>query len=64
MKGPEMSICSRTGLSVPECSCPDCVQRMLAAFQPERYAEAEIRITRTASAPATGRRWRWRRRGA
>jgi hypothetical protein len=50
MKEPAMDTCSRTGLSVPECSCAACVEAMLRRFQPELLT-GEIRITRTSDHP-------------
>jgi len=29
-----MTICPRTGLAVPECSCPRCVEAQLRRFHP------------------------------
>jgi len=55
-----MDTCSRTGLSVPECSCAACVEAMLRRFQPELLT-GEIRITRTADGPPAPLRDRSRR---
>lgn len=30
-----MQNCSRTGLSIPECACPACLERQLDQFAPE-----------------------------
>jgi hypothetical protein len=53
-----MSTCPRTGVSVPECCCPDCVERMLAQKLPEVLDAGKIRVSRTADAPRASRRRR------
>jgi hypothetical protein len=37
--------CAHTGLSMPECSCPRCLEAMLLEIQPTLLAE-EIKVTR------------------
>ncbi|HEX2468096.1 MAG TPA: hypothetical protein VHJ54_07820 [Solirubrobacterales bacterium] len=46
MERPAIDTCWRTGLAVPECCCPACVEAMLRRFQPALLPD-EIRITRT-----------------
>jgi hypothetical protein len=31
-----MQICNDTGLSIPECACPRCLERQLDRFAPEK----------------------------
>jgi hypothetical protein len=51
--------CAETGLTVPECSCPRCLEAMLREFRPALLAE-EIRITKVGRSrrrrPGAGRR--------
>jgi hypothetical protein len=39
---PAMDFCKDTGLSIPECACPRCLERQL-----DRFAPATIRVRRT-----------------
>jgi hypothetical protein len=41
-----MSICPNTGLTIPECACPRCVERQLEQFAPER-----LRVRAVPAAP-------------
>jgi hypothetical protein len=51
-----MPVCSRTGLTRPECSCPLCFEQQLREYQPGLLTpgEPEIRIRRTLPAPEPG----------
>jgi hypothetical protein len=40
--------CPETGLTVPECSCADCLEAMLREFSPELLT-GEFKVTRLAS---------------
>jgi hypothetical protein len=38
-----MQSCSNTGLSIPECACPSCLERQLDQFAPERVRVRRIK---------------------
>ena len=40
---PDMQICPSTGLAIPECACPHCLERQLDQFAPERIKVRRIR---------------------
>jgi hypothetical protein len=44
-----MSICPRTGISVPECSCQRCLEAMLRRVLPELLA-GDVRVGRSLGA--------------
>jgi hypothetical protein len=52
------SVCPRTGISLPECCCPECLTELIREHQPglldtreiATAPDGEIRITRTADA--------------
>jgi hypothetical protein len=49
-----MSICRRTGLTRPECSCPDCLTEQIRRFRPalvEADPAGEIRTAQAAAPP-------------
>jgi hypothetical protein len=50
IRGSGKTICSHTGLAVPECSCKDCFEAMLRRFHPA-LLDGSIKITRTATDP-------------
>ena len=61
---PVLSVCPRTGITQPECSCADCLVEQIRRFQP-RVLNAdpagEIRVTRGPGASANGSRTARRR---
>jgi hypothetical protein len=49
MKGPAMSVCPYTRISIPECSCIHCLERQVQLHRPsllEADPIGEIRVTR------------------
>jgi hypothetical protein len=52
VEGSSMPVCPQTGVTVPECSCPRCLQEQLRRFQPELLEAdpiGEIRVTKARS---------------
>jgi hypothetical protein len=37
-----MTSCPNTGLTVPECSCPHCLEEQLRQFQPTLLRESQV----------------------
>jgi hypothetical protein len=40
---PGMQNCPNTGISIPECACPLCLERQLDQFAPERIRVRRVR---------------------
>lgn len=56
-----MSVCPRTGITVPECSCVHCLTKQVRQFQPGLLAAdpiGEIRVSRGDRAGKDGARHR------
>jgi hypothetical protein len=51
-----MMSCPQTGLAVPECSCPRCLEEQLKQFQPALLSESRVARPRVFAR-------RWLRRG-
>jgi hypothetical protein len=54
-----MSVCPKTGITVPECSCPDCIAGQIRQYQPallEADPLGEIRVTKLDAQPTKGTR--------
>jgi hypothetical protein len=41
---PDMTICPTTGLAIPECACPLCLERQLDQFAPARIKVRRTRV--------------------
>jgi hypothetical protein len=50
-----MTVCSHTGISVPECSCRACVQAQIERHSPSLLDAGSENIAPTAEMPAVGR---------
>jgi hypothetical protein len=56
-----MPVCPQTGVTVPECSCPRCLQDQLRRFQPDLLEAdplGEIRVTKAPHRRGSRRRQR------
>jgi hypothetical protein len=42
MEGVAMTVCARTGITVPECSCQSCIEAQLRAHYPQALSPAAI----------------------
>ena len=50
-----MTVCSNTGISVPECSCRACLQAQIERHQPSLLGAESETTAPTAEMPAIGR---------
>jgi hypothetical protein len=41
-----MQTCSKTGISIPECACANCLQRLLDEFAPEHIRVRRVEAPR------------------
>ncbi|HSJ17540.1 MAG TPA: hypothetical protein VK920_05570 [Solirubrobacterales bacterium] len=55
---PPQAICSRTGLTVPECSCGVCLEQQIRRFMPRLLERDGGDATPPANGAAGRRRWR------
>ena len=55
MRRAAISTCPGTGITVPECSCPECISEQIQRYQPALLAAdpiGEIRVIRAAAVEA------------
>jgi hypothetical protein len=48
-----MQTCSKTGISIPECACTSCLQRLLDEFAPEHIRVRRIEAGGPRQSPIT-----------